>query len=155
MATFQQAQSKAKKLNPNKVSNDLFKFIRKLEKEFTRSNRLQLEEKSLDVNGNPIGFYSKATEFITTNNLLLGKGGKIKKEGDPFDLNDTGEFLNSLFADVKKDSIYFDTKDDKKPEVLNNLLTKDIFGLSDQDLRKAIDNKILPFFLKYFRKELL
>lgn len=155
MATFLEAQQKAKRQTPQRVKSELFRYIRTIEKELANLNKDQIHENSSDVSGKPIGFYSKATEFITTNNVLLGKGGEIKKEGDPFDLKDTGAFLDSLFSEVQNDSIYFDTTDNKKNEVLDNLLSKDIFGLTDQDLRKAIDEKILPFLLKYMRKQLL
>lgn len=151
---FLEAQKKAKNLTPQRISNDLFRFIRTIENELAELNRIQLNERSKDVEENPIGFYSAATEYITLNNALLGKGNKIKKEGDPFDLDDTGKFLPSIFAKVQNDSIFFDATDEKKLDVLENLLSKDIFGLSDKDLQRAIDEHIKPFFLDYFRKEL-
>lgn len=145
MATFLQAQKSAKKLTPQKIRIDLFRFIRTLERELALYNRAKLFIDSQDVNGNPIGFYSKTTEIITNGR---------KKEGQPFNLFEKGDFLGKLFSKVQSDSIFFDTKDPKKNDVLQNLLSKDIFGLQDQDLRKAIDEKILPFMLKYFRKKL-
>src|SRR5690606_24055140 len=114
---FLQAQKKAKNLTPQRISNDLFRFIRTIENELAELNRIQLNERSKDVEENPIGFYSAATEYITLNNALLGKGNKIKKEGDPFDLDDTGKFLPSIFAKVQNDSIFFDATDEKKLEV--------------------------------------
>jgi len=121
-------------------------FVRTLEKYFADLNVEQLHLESKDVFGNPIGFYSKGTETITNGR---------KKEGDPFDLKESGQFLNELFTKVQGDSLFFDTKDEKKPEVLANLLSKDIFGLSDEDLQKAINEKVLPFFQDYFFKQLL
>ncbi|MFC5046897.1 hypothetical protein ACFSTE_15775 [Aquimarina hainanensis] len=155
MPNFLQVQQKAIKLTPEKVRKDLFKFIRSLESYLAELNRKQIHEKSQDVNGNPLGFYSPATEFITTNNLLLGKGGKIKKAGDPYDLKDTGDFLNNLFVKVDSDSVFFDTKDPKKQKVLKNLLSDDLFGLSDKELKKVIDKKISPFLLQYYKNNLL
>ncbi|WP_438423261.1 hypothetical protein [Aquimarina macrocephali] len=145
MATFLQAQQKAKRQTPQKIKSELFRFIRTLEKELADVNVNRLHDYSQDVDGNPIGFYSPGTESITNGR---------KKEGQPFDLKDTGEFLESLFSEVRNDSIFFDTKDEKKKEVLINLLSKDIFGLTDEDLREVIDSKISPFFLKYLRKNL-
>lgn len=146
MANFQAAKRAAERLNPRKVSNDLFNFIRTLENEMAQFNRARLFIDSEDVEGNPIGFYSPATEAITEGR---------KKAGDPFNLFDTGEFLPSIFAKVEQESIFFDAKDPKTPEVLSNLLTTDIFGLNDEDLQRAIDEKILPFFLDYYRNNLV
>ncbi len=155
MATFLQIQKRANDLTPQKIKNDLFKFIRTLEPYLAELNKNQIHNNSSDVNGNPIGYYSKATEIITTENLLLGRGGVIKKEGTPFDLTDTGDFLKGLFAKADKDSVFFDTTDPKKTEVVNNLLSKDIFGLTDSELEKVIEDKMTPFIHTYLRKELL
>lgn len=136
----------AKRLTPQKVRKDLFDFIKTLENELAQYNKSQLYADSQDVEGKAIGTYSKATEVIT-------KGRK--KEGQPFDLFETGDFLDGLFAKVQSDHIFFDTKDSKKKEVLKNLLSEDIFGLTEDNLNKVIKEKIAPYFIDYFRKELL
>ncbi|MEM6697418.1 MAG: hypothetical protein AAF599_03410 [Bacteroidota bacterium] len=146
MATIRELQKTAKRLTSRKIQSDLFRFIRKIEKELAAYNVATLHEDSQDVFGKPLGFYSVATEIITDGR---------KKAGEPFNLLESGDFLDGLFAKVSRDSIFFDTKDSKKREVLDNLLSDNIFGLQDQDLQKVIDARILPFFLKYFRKELL
>lgn len=146
MSNFLTQYEKAIKLTPQKVRNDLFVFVRTLETYFADLNVEQLHTESKDIFGNPIGFYSKGTEVITNGR---------KKEGDPFDLKESGQFLNELFAEVQGDSLFFDTKDEKKPEVLENLLSKDIFGLSDENLQEAINEKLLPFFQNYFFEQLL
>lgn len=145
MGTFQKAQNQALKLNPKRISLEVFNFIRRIEKEFAAYNKATLNQDSQDTEGNPIGFYSFATELIS--------GGK-KKAGDPFDLVETGKFLDELFAEVQGETVFFDTKDEKKDEVLKNLLSDDIFGLQDDDLKDVIDKRIRPFLLQYFRKNL-
>lgn len=145
MATLLQQYEKVKKLSPEKIVRDVFAFIKTIEKELAAYNVATLNQNSEDIFGKPIGFYSRATE-----NYTEGK----KKFGEPFDLLDTGDFLEGVFAKVQKDSIFFDTKDSKKKEVLKNLLSQDIFGLQEQDLNKVIQERILPFMQKYFRKEL-
>lgn len=145
MGTFLSLQEKARKLTPQRVRSDLFKFIRTIEEEFAQLNVNQLHNLSQDVFGNPIGFYSKKTEEITEGR---------KQEGQPFNLYETGEFLEKLFARVERNSIFFDTSDSKKPEVLMNLLSKDIFGLTDEQLNKVIREYILPYFLEYYPKQL-
>jgi len=146
VASILEQYEKAKNLTPQKIERDLYVFVRTLETYFADLNVEQLHLESKDIFGNPIGFYSAGTEAITNGR---------KKEGDPFNLKESGKFLNELFAKVQGDSLFFDTKDEKKPEVLENLLSKDIFGLSDDNLQKAINTKLLPFFQNYFFKELL
>lgn len=155
MASFQEALEKAKRLNPQRVRTDLFNFIRTLEAELAELNRIALNQRSQDVEGKPIGFYSEATEYITLNNALLGKGNKIKKAGDPFDLDDTGVFLKSIFAKVNRDSILFGSTDPKLFEILKNTLSNDLFGLQDADLQNVIENRIRPYIITYFKQKLL
>lgn len=145
MASIHQFQKRAEQIKPSQVRSDLFDFIRSIEKELAAYNQATIFEDSKDVKGKSIGFYSKATELIT--------GGE-KKAGDPFTLKDTGDFLEGIFAKVRGRTIFFDTTDSKKNEVLKNLLTDDIFGLQDDDLKRAIDTRMLPFLLKYYRKRL-
>lgn len=56
----------------------------------------QIREKGQDSQGNTIGLYSFATEWIT--------GGE-KQEGEPFTLYDTGDTYRSLYLVVLKDAI--------------------------------------------------
>lgn len=142
MANFQTAITKAQKLTPRKISNDLFNFIRTLENELAAYNRATLFEDSQDVNGKPIGFYSTGTEIMTDGR---------KKAGEPFNLLETGDFLESLFARVDRESIFFDASDKKKKDVLSNLLTLDIFGLQDDDLNTFIEKRLFPYMINYFK----
>ncbi|TDE53758.1 hypothetical protein [Flavobacterium sp. GT3P67] len=105
-----------------------------------------MNQDSEDVTGKPIGFYSPATELITNGR---------KKTGEPFDLTETGKFLDGIFAKVQSNSILFDTTDPKKKEVLKNLLTDDIFGLQDNDLKMVIDERLSPFLLNYYKTKLI
>lgn len=145
MTSFLIAQNRARKLTPGKVRNDLFRFIRSIEGELAAYNRATIFEDSEDVFGKPIGFYSPGTEIMTDGR---------KKAGEPFDLKESGKLLDDLFAKVQNHSIFFDTTDPKKKEVLKNLLTDNIFGLQDDDLKRVIDARILPFLLKYYTKNL-
>lgn len=146
MGTLLSQYQNAKKLTPAKVKRDLFKFIRTLEGGLAQINKDTLNKKSEDVLGNAIGFYSRATEEIT--------GGR-KKEGDAFDLLETGDFLGGLTAKVQNNSILFDTKDSKKEEVLKNLLSSDIFGLQDDDLNDVLERFVEPFLQLYFIDNIL
>jgi len=145
MGTFLTSQKAAAKLTPAKVSKDVFNFIRTIERELAQYNKARIFIDSEDVFGKAIGYYSPATEELTDGR---------KKAGDPYTLFEEGDFLGGLYAEVKEDGIYFDTSDSKKKEVLKNLLTQDIFGLHDADLTKAIDERILPFLLSYYKQHL-
>ena len=146
MSNFLTVQRNARKLTRSKVKKDLFDFIRTLEKELEAYNRATIYDESEDIDGDPIGFYSMGTQLIT--------GGR-KSKGDPFDLKESGTFLEGIFAKVQKDSILFDTTDSKKKKVFENLLSDDIFGLQDADLHKILDEKVEPFLIYYFKKNLL
>ena len=147
MATLRQALRNAKKVNPLTLEREIFRIVRRIETDFTGANRDQLFKNSSDIFGNPIGFYSKATENIT--------GGR-KKEGQPYNMFDTGNFLRDLFARVKGDSIVFGSDDGKVDEILSNrrLLSKKLFGLTNQNLTRIIQEEILPRYLKFIREEL-
>lgn len=137
------AQQNAKTVKPSRVKREFFNFIRSIEQELVAYNKATIFEDSESVTGKSLGFYSKATEIISNGR---------KKAGDPYSLKDTGVFLESLFAKVGTNSILFDASDPKKKEVFKNLLTDDIFGLQDDDLKKVIDVRLLPFLIKYYKK---
>lgn len=156
MATLKEQLQKAKNLTSHKISDELFNFIKTIQDKFTELNRKQLFETSEDIFGNPIGYYSQATEYITTNNALLGYGGEIKREGEPYNMRDTGDFLKGLYIDVKKGEIYFNSNNEKTDLILSNenLLSKNLFGLKEDNLRELIDADLLPFVIKYIRNTL-
>lgn len=154
--SFQEHQKRALQLTPEKLSKALFDYIKSLEGLMAQINRDTLTKDSKSVDDQDIGFYSKATEIITTGKFFAGEVSKIKAEGEPFDLIDQNKFIPSIFAIVDSaQSIYFDATDPKKEDVLNNLLTKNIFGLQDKDLKKLIDEKFLPFYLQHINNALL
>lgn len=142
---FQQAIEKAKNLSPERINNDFFEFVRKIREELADYNRRALNEDSQDIYGKAIGFYSRATEEITEGR---------KEFGQPFDLKETGVFLESIFAKVSNDSIFFGANDPKLNDIILNLLSKEILGLRDEDLQTVIAERFLPFFLDYFRNQL-
>ena len=145
MANFQQQIEKAKQLNPEKVSKDLFKFIRSIEKQILDKNKEQIFENSQDIHGQAIGFYSYATEQIT-------KGRK--KKGEPFDGKDSGDFFNKMYMQEVSGVIRFGSKSPHYADILKSKswLSKDILGLSDENLQKVIQTQILPFVLGYYRR---
>lgn len=144
MATFKQQLKKARRLNERQLSNDLFRFIKSIRKEIVKLNVDQINKDSKDIFGNPIGFYSYMTEVITNGR---------KKQGEPFDGDDTGNWLKSFYVDIQGDSFRIFATDPKTHLILDSehWLSDDLFGLSDKNLKALISQDIKPFFIKNIR----
>lgn len=147
MATLSDQLKKAKKIQPRNLSNDLFKFIRSIENEILDKNREQLYENSKDIFGNPIGFYSGATEVITRGR---------KKAGEPFDAKETGDFFDGFYMQEVSGVLRFGSTDPKTSLILSSAgnefaqagwLSDELFGLSDKDLKEVIESRLLPFLI--------
>jgi hypothetical protein len=108
----------------------------------------QLLKRGVDADGDIIGLYSRATELMS--------GGK-KREGDPFNLFDTGEFFRSMFVIVLRDSFLVDGDTKKMEESFSQTngwwWRDEILGLTDENLDKL---KILlrERYIQYARKVL-
>jgi hypothetical protein len=151
MATLQEQLAKSKKLQPNKLKDDLFKFIKSIEKELLDRNKNQIQEESKDIFGKPIGFYSPWTEAIT--------GGR-KKKGDPFTGFDTGDWFKGFYMQEVSGVLRFSSTDDKNQLILASAkneyakagwLSDELFGLSDENLKEVIETRLLPFFIENSR----
>lgn len=145
MATLQQQLEKSKRLSEKSLTNELFKFIDSVGKKLVNYNVNQLNVESRDINGKPIGFYSYATEVITDGR---------KKQGEPFDSRDTGDFLKSFYIEIKNNVVYFGASDAKVKLILtsDNWLSDKLFGITEENLRQFIKSDVLPFVLKYQRQ---
>ena len=88
----------------------------------------QLTEQGVNSEGDIIGTYSYTTE-------LLSEGRK--KRGEPYDLNDTGEFFRSMYVQVLADSIVVNADyakmEDQKWWNIN------ILNLTDENLEVYIE----------------
>src|SRR5690606_24024021 len=145
MATLRQQLEKSKRLSEKAITDELFKFIDSVGKKLVNYNVNQLHVDSLDINGKPIGFYSYATEVITNGR---------KKQGEPFDASETGDFLKSFYIEVKNDVVYFGSKDNKVKLILTSdyWLSDKLFGITEENLRQFIKSDVLPFVLKHQRQ---
>lgn len=154
MGKLETQLQRAESLSPSAITVALFTYLNSIEQYVVGLNREQLFKSSKDIFGNPLGFYSKATEFITTNDALLGRNVRIKKEGDPYDFLQTGTFLDGLFARASGKFLSFGSTDPKVDEILSNvrLLSKSFFGLTPENKMKLISEKITPFLIAYSRK---
>lgn len=128
----------------------MFKFIRSIEKDFLDRNKDQIQKESKDIFGNPIGFYSEATEILS--------GGR-KKAGDPFDGFDTGDWFKGFYMQEVSGVLRFNSTDPKTSDILsdgpdNTWLSDELFGLSDKNLKEVIKKRLLPFFITNSRNKL-
>lgn len=156
MGKLETQLKRAESLSPSAITRALFTYLESLEPYMADLNRGQIFEASEDIFGNPLGYYSRATEYITTNKALLGEDVRIKREGDQYDFLQKGVFLGSLFAKASGTFISFGSSDPKLDDILDNvnLLSKSFFGLNEENKKALIEKKITPFLLLYLRKKL-
>jgi len=156
MATLLKQLARAKQVNKNELIVDIVTVIRKLEKVFVDKNISQIYDDSSDIFGNALGFYSEATEYITTNRALLGQDGEIKQAGEPYTGKDTGDWFKGFYMRVSGDTLFFGSDDPKTDEILKgeHWLSTQFFGLTDDNLKGVIEQSILPLFLSAIRVKL-
>jgi len=102
----------------------------------------QLKDEGVNSLGNIIGIYSFQTEIMSD--------GK-KRAGDPYDLEDTGQFFRSMFVRVLTDAIVFEADSEKMNDQLwwnNNIL-----NLTDENLNKFIQ-EVRQNYVIYARRTL-
>lgn len=147
MANFQTQLKKATKITPTKLSNDLFNFIRTIEKEIVKLNVDQINIESKDIFNKNIGFYSYTTELLTNGE---------KKRGEPFTGKDTGKWLGSFYLDIQGKAFRLFATDPKTHLILDseNWLSDDLFGLSEKDLKELIASRLTPFYIENLRNQL-
>lgn len=87
----------------------------------------QLFEKGVDETGRVIGTYSAYTEELT--------GGR-KKEGEPYNLFDTGEFYKSMVILLGKDFFEVDADPIKENDNLFTKFGEGIIGLTEESKEK-------------------
>lgn len=100
----------------------------------------QLMAEGVDENNEIIGTYSYMTELIS--------GGR-KQEGDPYNLNDTGEFFRSMYIKVLADSIIIDANYQKMED--KDWWSISILGLTQENLDKYAE-MVKENYIKYARK---
>lgn len=147
MATLMEQLQKAKKITKDNLSKELFAYIKSIKEELIEMEKNRLFNESKDINGKPIGFYSYATEVISK--------GK-KKAGEPFTAKDSGDFFKGFYMQETSGVLRFGSKSPHWAEIQKSdvWLSKELFGLSDTELEKVIEEKLLPFFIQNSRKKI-
>lgn len=100
----------------------------------------QLMAEGVDEDNQIIGTYSFMTELIS--------GGR-KQEGDPYNLNDTGEFFRSMYIKVLADSIVIDANYAKMED--QDWWSIGILGLTQENLDKYAE-MVKENYILYARK---
>lgn len=114
----------------SQVKEDILNLIREA----------QLMAEGVDEDNQIIGTYSYMTELIS--------GGR-KQEGDPYNLNDTGEFFRSMYVKVLKDSIIIDANYQKMED--KDWWSISILGLTQENLQLYAD-MVKENFILYTRR---
>jgi len=67
---------------------------------------------------------------------------------------ETGDFLKGLYIKVEGDKIHFGSTDPKTPLILgnDNLLSRVLFGLQDENIRELIASDLLSLLLNLQRQ---
>ena len=104
----------------------------------------QLKDTGEDKSGEIIGFYSYATELATNGQ---------KQEGDPYTLEDTGEFYQSMFVRAFAD--LFEINDGQGADKMKGQewWSDDIVGLNEENLDEVI-KLMRKHYLNYAKKVL-
>jgi len=105
----------------------------------------QLIDQGIDATGEIIGRYSKTTEVIS---------GGTKREGEPYNLFDSGSFFRSMFVDVLTNSIEIDATS----STYNEMQKQDwwrisILGMTSENLEQYAE-LLKENYITYTRKAL-
>jgi len=104
----------------------------------------QLIDEGINKFGEIIGYYSYATELISN--------GK-KKQGDHYNLFDTGAFFRSFVVIVGIDAIKIDANAQKGEDNLFKKFGNKIIGLTDENFTK-LKELVKKSYISYARKVL-
>lgn len=74
--------------------------------------------------------------------------------GDHADLKLTGDFHDAFFADVNKDRIVIDSKDEKRGKLVFKY-TQEIFGIERDRLDEFIESTLTPAFADFMRRKMV
>lgn len=104
----------------------------------------QLTNKGIGADGEVIGYYSYTTELITDGE---------KQEGDPYTLEDTGAFYQSMFVVVLTDAIVTEADPVKGNDNLFEKYGQDIIGLTQGNIQK-LQEILKNSYIEYIKKTL-
>ena len=95
-----------------------------------------------DGDGEIMGLYSYATEIISQGR---------KQQGDPYTLEDTGDFYKSIFLVAMVDELILEAETDKGDEDLYEKFGKQITKLNDENFQ-LLKEKVKESYKQYIRR---
>ena len=127
----------------------LFQAIRDTEKIALSLQKEQLAE-GRNNEDKEIGTYSRATDLFYR--FSDNKPRKPKIEGQPYNFEDTGDFVDNMYLLFGKDEVQFYSSGEATPILVDRY--KNLFGLDDYNLRNYLKNAITPLLIIQVRKVL-
>jgi hypothetical protein len=141
-------QNLAKISNRKDVYEEVFRAIKFLETYLLDLQKEQLSA-GVDNEGVEIGTYSRLTETIARQSNPI----KPKRAGDPYNFEWTGGFFQGMRLDVGKQEAVFTSSDSKTPML--TVKYPGLLGLTQDHLNQALEDRIIPEFLKAWKEKLL
>lgn len=143
---------KAVKLDFNSLFFKVWKK-RAVQKFIEELNRQQLA-KSIDSKGVQLSYKTKDGVLRTGYSFFTAKASRgRKKEGDPFTLEDTGEFYKSIKALPELVGVDFFADLEKDKKFLKKRFGKNIVGLTNENI-EILRKFVLPILQEEIKKEL-
>ena len=128
------------------LNRDLSKYLKENPRKLLFYQNQQLFKKSIDANGEPLGFYSWTTDVVSK--------GK-KKQNTPFTMVDSGGLKKGMYVEVKYNKFSFSSHTSDLDKILGNEVFDglQLFGLTDDSLRRFNNNVIKPFVKEWMNQQ--
>jgi hypothetical protein len=94
--------------------------------------------------------YSRATEEIAKQT----RPRKPKIAGQPYNFEDTGDFIDSIFFEVNKTEGKFGARDEKTDKLLREF-GENLLGLTKENIEQFLLEKFKPEFIRRWKQKLL
>lgn len=125
------------------------RIIDALKEEILDLNREGQLSLGLSSEGKLIGTYSRATEMITTQQALSGHDVRIKREGDPFDFLQTGDFFKEFTLHFGDNGIEIFSTDWKAGDL--EARYPHLYGLTKENQHTLNYELIKPELVKFIK----
>ncbi|QQO97048.1 structural protein/putative neck protein [Cellulophaga phage Nekkels_1] len=150
MATIAQAsQNWSRIANQAYLTSILLRVIKETEPIAISLQKQQLEE-GYNNEEQEIGRYKASSQSIYESEGRTSNKPKI--EGELFNFDDTGDFLEGIQLKFTNKEVSFFSTDSKTPELIGKY--RNLFGLDPYNFRNYIVNSVLPKFIFQLRKDL-
>lgn len=151
MATLLQVQANLQILSQRAFLEDIaFEAIRKTQ-EIAKSLQKNQIKDGFDNEGGDFPTYSRATELAYLFDDSYNPRSP-KEEGQPYNYDDTGSFLDNITVLFETNQVSFWSTDEKTPLLVSN--NEKLLGLNPENLYNYGRNTLLPIIQKLFIEKL-